>query len=201
MRRQSPRRRARSANGVSTARAGAAARARTAAGRAASTTGAGSNPGSGRRSSSRTNLRRASIRSNAAGWRSRSSARRAASAKTIPSSQFSAHPRRQRRRDDVDLEGHAGGDRLRRAGPDGRVDPLVVAGQVPGIERRTQAAAGERRRHRVENGAAGHADVGRVVPGGEPVEIGGRGLQERLVVLRREAGPGGEPAPDSRSPR
>ena len=95
-------------------------------------------------SSSRTNFRRASIRSTTAGWRAFSSARKAVSAKTTPSSQLSAQPARIGSRNDVDLKRHARRDALGRAWPNRRMNPLVVAGEVAWIEGRLQGAARER---------------------------------------------------------
>ena len=97
-------------------------------------------------------------------------------------------------------------DAMRSAEPcaDRRMDPFVMAGQVPRIEGRAQAArAPSAAVDGLEHGVAGDADIGRLVPGDKAVEIGARRLQERRRHGRRSARRGrkGRPRSRPRSPR
>ena len=81
------------------------------------------------------------------------------------------------------------------------MNPFVVAGEVAGIESRPQAAARERLRDRRKHGFPGDADVRGLVPGDEALEIRGRGLQERLIIVRDQSGASGKAAPITDSDR
>ena len=102
---------------------------------------------------------------------------------------------------DVDLKRHARRDAFVGTGPYGRMNPLVVAGEMAGIEGRPQAAARQRRRNRLEQGLACRSDVRRLVLGDEAVEISGRGLQEGFVMVRNQPSAGGQAAPKANSGR
>ena len=101
------------------------------------------------------------------------------------------------RRNDVDLERHAGRDPFGRARADRRMDPFVMAGQVAGVERRTQAPTSERFCDGHENGVAGDADIGRLVPGDKAVEIGARRFEKRVIMVGDQPGAGGKAAPEA----
>ena len=81
------------------------------------------------------------------------------------------------------------------------MDPFVVAGEVARIEGRPQAAARERLRDRRKHGFPGDADVRGLVPGDKAVEIGGRGLQERLIMVGDQSRAGGKATPEANSGR
>ena len=81
------------------------------------------------------------------------------------------------------------------------MNPFVVAGEVARIESRPQAAARERLRNRRKHGFPGDADVRGLVPGDKAVEIGGCGLEERLIMVRDQSGAGGKAAPIANSGR
>ena len=81
------------------------------------------------------------------------------------------------------------------------MNPFVVAGEVARIEGRPQAAARERLCNGRKHGFPGDADVRGLVPGDKAVEIGGCGLEERLIMVRDQSGAGGKAAPIANSNR
>ena len=81
------------------------------------------------------------------------------------------------------------------------MNPLVVAGEMAWIECRLQGAAREPLRNRRKHGLPGDADVRGLIPGDKAVEIGGRGLEERLIMVGDQSSAGGKAAPKANSRR
>ncbi len=108
------------------------------------------------------------------------------------------------RRDDVDLEGHARPELDRRAGEDRRVDPFVEPDLVARVEEDAKERVAEAARDDVVEDAAGLADVERLVPlpdrleirPDQPVDVIGDRRRQLPGILDDEPGPAGERAPD-----
>ena len=79
------------------------------------------------------------------------------------------------------------------------MNPFVVAGEVAGLSADRRPPRASVSANGREHGLAGDADIRGLVPGDEALEIGGRGLQERLVMVRDQSGAGGKAAPIANS--